>query len=41
MKIRKIISIFLTAVMLSAFAGFGNYAVFAEDNITVTVNGNK
>ena len=41
MKIRKIVSIFLTAVMLSTFAGFGNNAVFAEDNITVTVNGNK
>lgn len=41
MKIKKIISIFLAAMTLSAFAGFGYYAAFAEDNITVTVNGNK
>lgn len=41
MKIKKVIAQILAAVVLFTSMCFGNYAVLAEDNVTVTVNGNK
>ena len=41
MKMRKTVSAFLAVVMISMLISLGNSAVFAEDNITVTVNGSQ
>ena len=41
MKVRNFNFMYLAIAMLFVFMSFGNYAVFAEDNITVTVNGNQ
>lgn len=41
MKIRKIVSVLLVTVMLSSFVDFGSHAVLAQEDITVTVNGNQ
>lgn len=41
MKLIKTMSAFFTAAMMSAFIVPGNNAAFADDGITVTVNGNR
>lgn len=41
MKTKKTIAQILVAVVLITSMCFGNYAVLAEDNVTVMVNGNK